>query len=146
VGRRAIDRWPTGFTLAVALMIGALGALGVGGLALDGVGAVLMGICFIGTPTMFTALPRRAVPTARYTVSLSVLTTVFALGQMAGPSIGGVVADTHGLAWGAATASGILAHRRAPRRCVRRGTTTPGLTCVRMRAAWWATLALAVRP
>ncbi len=109
MGRRAIDRWPTGFTLAVALMIGALGALGVGGLALDGVGAVLMGICFIGTPTMFTALPRRAVPTARYTVSLSVLTTVFALGQMAGPSIGGVVADTHGLAWGAATASGILA-------------------------------------
>ncbi len=47
---RAIDRWPTGFTLASALMIGSLGALGVGGLALDSVGALLMGICFIGTP------------------------------------------------------------------------------------------------
>ena len=106
---RAIDRWPSGFTLAVALMLGALGALGVGGLALDSVGAVLMGLCFIGTPTMFTALLQRAVPAAHYTVSLSALTTVFALGQMVGPSIGGVVVDAHGLALGTATAAVILA-------------------------------------
>lgn len=106
---RAIDRWPTGFTLAAALAVGAVGALGVGGLAMDGIGALLMGACFIGTPTMVTALLRRAVPAARYTVSLSFLTMAFALGQMVGPSIGGVVADAHGLALGTASAAAILA-------------------------------------
>jgi predicted MFS family arabinose efflux permease len=105
----AIDRWPSGFTLAVALALGALGALGVGGLALDGAGALLMGLCFLGTPTMVTVLLQRAVPAARYTASLSVLTAAFALGQMIGPSIGGVVADAHGLALGTATAAPLLA-------------------------------------
>jgi len=106
---RAIDRWPTGFTLAAALTMGAVGALGVGGLATDCIGALLMGACFIGTPTMVTALLQRAVPAARYTVSLSFLTMAFALGQMVGPSIGGVVADAHGLATGTASAAAILA-------------------------------------
>jgi predicted MFS family arabinose efflux permease len=105
----AIDRWPSGVTLAVALALGALGALGVGGLALDGAGALLMGLCFLGTPTMVTVLLQRAVPAARYTASLSVLTAAFALGQMIGPSIGGVVADAHGLALGTATAAPLLA-------------------------------------
>ncbi len=106
---RAIDRWPSGFTLAVALALGALGALGIGGLALDGAGALLMGLCFIGTPTMVTALLQRAVPAARYTASLSVVTVAFALGQMIGPSIGGVVVDAHGLALGTASAAALLA-------------------------------------
>ena len=106
---RAIDRRPTGFTLAAALTVGAVGALGVDGLATDCIGALLMGACFIGTPTMVTALLRRAVPAARYTVSLSFLTMAFALGQMVGPSIGGVVADAHGLALGTASSAAILA-------------------------------------
>ena len=106
---RAIDHRPTGFTLAAALAISAVGALGVTGVAADGIGALLIGSASIGVPTMFTALLQRAVPAARYTTSLSFLTAALALGQMIGPLVGGAVADAHGLKVATASAAVSLA-------------------------------------
>ncbi len=106
---RAIDARPTGFTLAAALALSAAGALGVTGIATEGIGVLLMGSASFGVPTMFTALLRRAVPAARYTASLSLLTAALALGQMIGPLIGGAVADSHGLKLATAAAAIALA-------------------------------------
>lgn len=106
---RAIDRRPTGFTLAAALALSAVGALGVTGIAADGIGALLIGSASIGVPTMFTALLQRAVPAARYTASLSLITAALALGQMLGPLVGGAVADAHGLKVATASAAVSLA-------------------------------------
>lgn len=99
---RAIDRWPTGLILAIALSLGAVGALAVQGLAVEALGAILVGTT-IGGPALVTILLRQAVPAAYYTASLSLMTTAVGLGQVVGPIIGGAVVDAHGLALGTAT-------------------------------------------
>lgn len=108
---RAIDRWPTGFTLAVTLGLGALGASTVltQKLTVEAMGAALFGISvFLGPPLIVTFLLRRAVSGEQYPSSYSFLNTLFGIGQIIGPLLGGVVVDHLGLAPGTALTAVIL--------------------------------------
>ncbi len=93
---RATDRYPNGFTLSVALFIGASGGLLVliNSLAVQFVGAALLGLALIGAPVITTVLLKHAVPGERYTSSFSFLTALFAIGQTIGPLFGGIVVDS----------------------------------------------------
>lgn len=104
---RALDRWPTGYTLALALGLGALGAgtVAPGNIVFEGGGALLMGASFIGTPALFTGMLRRTVAPDLYTDSLSLLTAAVALGQAVAPVVGGVLVDATGLQTGTALAA-----------------------------------------
>jgi predicted MFS family arabinose efflux permease len=96
---RMLDRWPNGFTLAAGLGLGAVGALSVlvGGTFSEIIGAVLTGLSFLGPPLIVTVLLRREVAADRYTSSFSFLTSIFAMGQITGPLVGGIVVDNFGL-------------------------------------------------
>lgn len=108
---RVIDRWPTGFVLAIALMLGALGALSVltHTIVLEAVGAAVFGLSvLLGPPLMVTFLLRRVVSGERYPSSFGLLTTLFAIGQLIGPLVGGLVVDRLGLVPGVATTTVVL--------------------------------------
>jgi predicted MFS family arabinose efflux permease len=104
---RALDRWPTGYTLALALLLGAVGAgtVALGSVGGEALGAALMGASFIGTPALFTGMLRRVVTPDLYTDSLSLLTAAVALGQAVAPVVGGVLVDAAGLQVGTALAA-----------------------------------------
>ena len=104
---RAIDRWPSGFILAMALALAAVGAVTAlsGQLALESVGAFLIGMGSFGAPTIVTALLKRAVPGEGYATSLSLMTAIFSAGQLIGPIVAGMVVDAEGLALGTASAA-----------------------------------------
>ncbi|MBA3822997.1 MAG: YbfB/YjiJ family MFS transporter [Ktedonobacterales bacterium] len=104
---RALDRWPTGYTLALALGLGALGAatVALGTIVGAALGAAMMGAAFIGTPALFTGMLRRTVAPNLYTDSLSLLTAAVALGQAVAPVVGGVLIDKVGLQTGTALAA-----------------------------------------
>jgi len=104
---RAIDRWPSGFILAMALALGAVGAVTAlsGQLAIESVGAFLIGMGSFGAPTIVTALLKRAVPGEGYATSLSLMTAIFSVGQLIGPIAAGVIVDAEGLAIGTASAA-----------------------------------------
>jgi len=93
---RMIDRWPTGFTLALCLVFGTVGSglILTGLLAIEFVGAALLGLALIGSPVITTVLLKRAVPAERYTSSFSFVTSIFAIGQMLGPVVGGALVDS----------------------------------------------------
>jgi predicted MFS family arabinose efflux permease len=103
---RLIDRWPTGFTLALTLALGTCGSLTVlsGSLVLEFVGAALIGLsCLIGPPIIVAALVKRAVPDEQYAVVYSVVLSIFGAGQIVGPVIAGSVIDHVGPVVGVAT-------------------------------------------
>jgi len=104
---RAIDRWPSGFILAMALALGAVGAVTAlsGQLAIESFGAFLIGMGSFGAPTIVTALLKRAVPGEGYATSLSLMTAIFSVGQLIGPIVAGMVVDAEGLALGTASAA-----------------------------------------
>ncbi len=100
---RAVDRWPTGFTLAVTLGSGALGALSVLThlILLEAVGAAVFGLSvFLGPPLIVTFLLRQVVLGDRYPSSYSLLNALFGIGQILGPLVGGFVVDQLGLIQG----------------------------------------------
>ncbi len=108
----AIDRWQTGFMLAITLVLGALGTLSVitQYVLLEALGAALFGLSvFLGPPLIVTFLLRRAVPGERYPFSYSLLNTLFGIGQILGPLVGGSVVDHLGLLSGTALAAAALA-------------------------------------
>ncbi len=107
---RVVDRWPSGFVFALALLLGALGALAVlvPARGVEVLGVLLMGTAFVGAPALMTALLRRAVTATRYAASFSLMTAIFASAQMIGPLVGGVVADRYGLAPATALAGFVL--------------------------------------
>ena len=107
---RVVDRWPSGFVFALALALGAVGALTVLVPArwVEVVGALLMGTAFIGAPALMTALLRRAVPEQLYAANFSLVTAIFATAQMLGPVAGGIVADARGLPLATALAGLLL--------------------------------------
>lgn len=72
-------------------------------------GALLLGGTFIGTPTIVTALLRHAVPAPRYATTFGLATALFAVGQMLGPLLGGIVVESWGLVPGTAAAAALLA-------------------------------------
>ena len=75
----------------------------------EAVGAILLGACTIGVPTMVTALVRHAVPGTRYALALTWMTVAFAVGQTLGPLLGGSLADAHGLTVAVLAACPLLA-------------------------------------
>ncbi|CAH1222390.1 hypothetical protein PAECIP111891_05333 [Paenibacillus allorhizoplanae] len=112
IGGRAIDRWPSGYTLALGLALGTIGVLGVttNHILLTSLGAVMIGlVSFITPPLMTTALLRRYAPHSVYTVCLSVATAFFAAGQIIGPIVGGWVVERYGLKFGVTSSSIFMA-------------------------------------
>jgi predicted MFS family arabinose efflux permease len=58
--------------------------------------AVLFGSSFLAVVTAITAQVRQALPAARWTTVMGNATALFALGQLLGPTLTGVIADTPG--------------------------------------------------
>ena len=105
---RVLDRYPTGFILALPLALGVCGSLTVltNVLAVESSGAALVGLsAFLGPPLIIAALLKQAVPDDDYAVNYSMLTTVFAIGQILGPLIGGMVIERLNLQAGIATSA-----------------------------------------
>lgn len=108
---RVIDRWPTGFSLAVPLLLGAGGSLSIlaDNRGWEYAGAALMGLsAFIAPALMVSALLKRAVADEDYAATFSMLTACFALGQILGPLLGGFVIERVGLEGGTASSGFIL--------------------------------------
>ncbi|HZR43737.1 MAG TPA: YbfB/YjiJ family MFS transporter [Ktedonobacteraceae bacterium] len=108
---KIMDRWPTGFALALPLLLGAGGAVSVLGhnQGWEYVGAALIGLCaFIAPALMVTALLKRAVANEDYAASLSMLTAFFAIGQIVGPLISSFIVERNSLVVGTASSALIL--------------------------------------
>jgi predicted MFS family arabinose efflux permease len=109
---RVLDRWPTGFVLALALLLGAIGSLSVllHSQGWDAVGAGLVGLCaFVAPALMVTALLKNAVSDEEYPTSLSLFTALFACGQIIGPLVSSWIVQSSGLAIGTASSAWVLA-------------------------------------
>jgi predicted MFS family arabinose efflux permease len=112
IGGKAIDRWPSGYTLASGLALGTLGVIGVttNNLFITALGAVILGmVSFITPPLMTTALLRRQVSDHIYAKCLSVATAFFASGQIIGPIVGGMGVERYGLQFGVASSAIFMA-------------------------------------
>ncbi|CAG7633019.1 hypothetical protein PAESOLCIP111_03438 [Paenibacillus solanacearum] len=112
IGGKAIDRWPSGYTLASGLTLGTIGVCGVmtGHLLFTALGAITIGlVSFITPPLMTTALLRRHVPHSAYAACLSIATAFFASGQIIGPILGGVAVERQGLQFGVASSAVFMA-------------------------------------
>ncbi|GIP29079.1 hypothetical protein J23TS9_42090 [Paenibacillus sp. J23TS9] len=112
IGGKAIDRWPSGYTLASGLTLGTIGAIGVitNNLFVTALGAVVIGlVSFITPPLMTTALLRKHVPDRAYAKCLSLATAFFASGQIIGPIVGGVGGERFGLQFGVASSAIFMA-------------------------------------
>mgnify|MGYP001159331413 FL=1 len=111
LGGKAIDRWPSGYTMAASLFAGALSALcALGGnmyFALFG-GLVYGLLTFVAPPLMITALIRHHMPPAAYDACFSYVTGIFAIGQIIGPYFAGLLVDRFGLYISILTASAFL--------------------------------------
>lgn len=108
---KVMDRWPTGFALALALFLGAGGALSVLGhnQGWEYVGATLVGLCgFIAPALMAAALLKRAVTDEDYAGSFSTLTAFFAIGQIVGPLVSSFIVERNGLVVGTASSALVL--------------------------------------
>lgn len=108
---KVMNRWPTGFTLALPLLVGAGGALSVLGhnQGWEYVGASLVGLCaFIAPALIVTTLLKHAVADDDYAASLSTLTAFFALGQIVGPLISSFIVERNGLVVGTASSAFVL--------------------------------------
>ncbi|CAG7614982.1 YbfB/YjiJ family MFS transporter [Paenibacillus allorhizosphaerae] len=111
LGGRAIDRWPSGYTLAAGLTLGSIGVLGVitDSVVFTALGGVLIGlVSFITPPLMTTALLRRNVPNDAYAACLSIATAFFASGQIIGPLFGGWIVDGYGLQIGVTSSAAFI--------------------------------------
>ncbi|MGO4539052.1 YbfB/YjiJ family MFS transporter [Paenibacillus sp. 2TAB19] len=112
IGGKAIDRWPSGYTLAAGLTLGTIGVIGVttNNMVFTALGAVTIGlVSFITPPLMTTALLRRHVPQHAYAACLSLATAFFASGQIMGPIVGGVAVGRYGLQIGVASSAIFMA-------------------------------------
>lgn len=112
IGGKAIDRWPSGYTLASGLTLGTIGVTGVitGQILFTVLGAATIGlVSFITPPLMTTALLRRQVPHHAYAACLGIATAFFASGQIIGPIVGGLVVERHNLQYGVASGAIFMA-------------------------------------
>jgi predicted MFS family arabinose efflux permease len=106
---RAVYGWPGARALAAALA--AISAAAVVAIASADPAAVIVsavgyGVSFLVVPAAITRLVHADVPRTNWTAALAAFTVVFAAGQMAGPYLAGVLADSYGagatLVWTAA--------------------------------------------
>ncbi|MBH5316393.1 YbfB/YjiJ family MFS transporter [Paenibacillus sp. GSMTC-2017] len=112
IGGKAIDRWPSGYTLALGLTLGTIGVSGIttNNMFFTVLGATTIGlVSFITPPLMTTALLRRHVPHHMYAACLCIATAFFASGQIIGPIVGGVVVERYGLQFGVASSAIFMA-------------------------------------
>jgi Uncharacterised MFS-type transporter YbfB len=106
---RPLQAWPGARTLAAALA-GISAAAAVAIISADPavvvVSAIGYGVSFLVVPAAITRIVHAAVPRPNWTAALAAFTVVFAVGQMAGPYLAGVLADSYGagatLVWTAA--------------------------------------------
>lgn len=108
---KVVDRWPTGFALALPLLLGAIGSLSVllQSQIWNIIGATLVGLCaFIAPALIVTALLKHIVTDNDYPASLSVLTAFFAIGQIVGPLVSSWIVERSGLVFGTASSAGVL--------------------------------------
>lgn len=114
--RPVIRRMPSRFALCVILLAMAIGAflpvISASTLSLA-LSAVLFGSSFLAVVTVITQEVRETLPPERWTAVMGNATALFALGQLIGPTLTGVIADSpgglaHGLA-GSALLLGIAA-------------------------------------
>jgi predicted MFS family arabinose efflux permease len=106
---RAVYGWPGARALAAALA--AISAAAVVAIASANPAAVIVsavgyGVSFLVVPAAITRLVHADVPRTNWTAALAAFTVVFAAGQMAGPYLAGLLADSYGagatLVWTAA--------------------------------------------
>ncbi|TYB69394.1 YbfB/YjiJ family MFS transporter [Nonomuraea sp. PA05] len=91
---RPITHWRGGGALATLLALLAGGAvIALAAPALVLASSIVFGATFMSVPAAVTALVRAATPPAGWTATLAAFTTVFAVGQTAGPWIAGLLAD-----------------------------------------------------
>jgi predicted MFS family arabinose efflux permease len=106
---RPLQAWPGARALAAALA-GISAAAAVAIISADPavvvVSAIGYGVSFLVVPAAITRIVHAAVPRRNWTAALAAFTVVFAVGQMAGPYLAGVLADSYGagatLVWTAA--------------------------------------------
>jgi predicted MFS family arabinose efflux permease len=99
VWSRPLNGWPDARALAAALAgISAAAAVAIASAAPAVVilSAIGYGISFLVVPATITRLVHAAVPRPYWTAALAAFTVVFAVGQMAGPYLAGVLADSYG--------------------------------------------------
>ena len=101
--------WPGARALAAALAaLSAAAAVAIisADPAVVIVSAIGYGVSFLVVPAAITGLVHAAVPRPNWTAALAAFTVVFAVGQMAGPYLAGLLADSYGagatLVWTAA--------------------------------------------
>ncbi|WJH35429.1 YbfB/YjiJ family MFS transporter [Paenibacillus sp. CC-CFT747] len=90
IGGKAIDRWPSGYTLASGLALGTIGAMVVTthNVVITALGAVTIGlVSFLTPPLMTTALLRHHVPPGAYAACLSLTTAFLPPGRLSAPSL-----------------------------------------------------------
>ena len=106
---RPLRAWPGARALAAA-MAALSAAAAVAIISADPavviVSAIGYGVSFLVVPAAITGLVHAAVPRPNWTAALAAFTVVFAVGQMAGPYLAGLLADSYGagatLVWTAA--------------------------------------------
>jgi predicted MFS family arabinose efflux permease len=99
VWSRPLRAWPGARALAAALAaLSAAAAVAIvsAAPAVVTVSAVGYGVSFLVVPAAITRLVHAAVPRPGWTAALAAFTVVFAVGQMAGPYLAGVLADSYG--------------------------------------------------
>ncbi|MEV8631593.1 YbfB/YjiJ family MFS transporter [Streptosporangium sp. NPDC051023] len=124
---RPITYWRGGSALAALLVLlagGAALALASPAPPLVLASAIVYGATFMSVPAAITALVKAETPPADWTATLAAFTTVFAVGQTAGPWIAGILADHTStnatLAWtailcaAAAAIAATVGHHRSP--------------------------------
>jgi predicted MFS family arabinose efflux permease len=82
--------------ILVALCVGAALPVVVNALWSFALSAVLFGSSFLAVVTAITAQVRRTLPAERWTTIMGNATALFALGQLLGPTLTGLIADTSG--------------------------------------------------
>ncbi len=108
---RATDRYPAGRVLLASMFTAAGSTLlmATGSLWLQLPGNLIMGTCLVGPPLIVTVVMRGQLSGPNYTAGFSLLTAIFAVGQIIGPVVGGLVSDTAGLSTGILVGAGLLA-------------------------------------
>jgi len=73
------------------------------------ISAILFGLAFVMVPTAATTFSKKNYPQHKWTAAVALFTTLFALGQIIGPAVAGVIADyTGSLSPGIAVGGGAL--------------------------------------
>lgn len=108
IAGKAIDRWQSGFTLAISLIVGTVGTTCIlmNYVPITIIGGITIGIAtFLSPPIMTSALLRSELSAAVYPHVLSTFSALFALGQVIGPLVGGWVVDHVSLQMGIASSA-----------------------------------------